>query len=358
MTEAAQDKRTRNVVLLWALTGVCFGLFNAVYWPVRSYHQLHASGNYLNHAERLWEAGDRAAAVERLRSGIAAHHPVHAAPWRRLQNWYEMTGRKMEADTLAGPVFFYTALASPEADGSAVFRKALDRVWNGDPLPALRPPAREYTATAAESLLAVIGPPFSGMTAPLSFSDRLALLELCGAVRIDGVIGGTGTAAPASLLVLSTGGPRRAGGAHILYRGRDYGNHERGMYCVFIDPGRGAVITTGEFDIWESVSEADRMTVLLRKMPPGTIGAFAVYDEASINLTPELEEELLAFGLAKEAVVDRRAVLYGIRYGFAAIGVRGAAPGTAMQAWSPRESGGREGHPVVCAVFEPAEEDS
>ncbi len=73
-------------------------------------------------------------------------------------------------------------------------------------------------------------------------------------------------------------------------------------------------------------------------------------------MTEELEAELRAFGLAREANIDRRSAILGLRYSFAAIGVKGAREGAALQAWSPEAFQGRDGHPVVCGVLRAGQE--
>ena len=54
-----------------------------------------------------------------------------------------------------------------------------------------------------------------------------------------------------------------------------------------------------------------------------------------------------------EAMIQRRPRFFGMRYSFAAIGVKGAIPGKAMQAWSPDAYDGKSGHPVACGVITP-----
>lgn len=139
--------------------------------------------------------------------------------------------------------------------------------------------------------------------------------------------------------------------AHIFLHNRDYGGAERGMHVALIDPVTGEPTQLGVFDIWAAPENADRMARMLNAAPNGTVGAFAVYDDASANMTDALEDALRSFGFLPETILQRRPRFYGLRYSYAAIGVKGAIPGQAMQAWSPDEFDGRPGHPVACMVL-------
>jgi hypothetical protein len=134
----------------------------------------------------------------------------------------------------------------------------------------------------------------------------------------------------------------------------------RGMHVVLIEPERGQVTGSSVFDVWRSAAEAERLTRYLQDVLPGTIAAFAVYDDASAHVNPALEEALREFGLERRTLVGRTPALYGRRFSFAAIGVKGAAPGSALQAWSPGDyqvpgdSVQHASHPVHCGVLLPS----
>ncbi len=140
--------------------------------------------------------------------------------------------------------------------------------------------------------------------------------------------------------------------AQIMVGNRVYGDRQRGMHVVLLDRTTSAVLQTGVFDLWENATEAKRMRHFLEDAPTGCIGLFAVCDDGSAFLTAALEQALFGFGLDRLALDGREQVMLGLRYSFAAIGVKGAARGTAMQSWSPEKFKGYRGHPVLCAVFQ------
>lgn len=140
----------------------------------------------------------------------------------------------------------------------------------------------------------------------------------------DRPIGKTGAIAPVNIVARSAG--LEAGDyAHIYINGRDVAPNRRGYNVVVIHPQTGRVERAAHFDTLLSAAESSRLADLLNKVPTGYIVAVAVRDEASLNLGQDAIDALAGIG----AAIDLRGKF---RWGHAVIGVKGAAPGTALEA--------------------------
>jgi hypothetical protein len=142
-------------------------------------------------------------------------------------------------------------------------------------------------------------------------------------------IGQTGVSAAVNIVVRSAG--LEAGGdfgfAHIYVDGRDVSPHRRGYNLAVIDPQSGRVEATGHFDTFDPASTQASIALMdfVRAVPAGHIVAAAVADEASHNLSEGAVDALRSIGVATD--------LRGrFRSGHAVIGVKGAAPGQALEA--------------------------
>ena len=149
------------------------------------------------------------------------------------------------------------------------------------------------------------------------------------APAVGHTIGQTGASAAVNIVVRSAG--LEAGGdfgfAHIYVNGRDVSPHRRGYNLAVIDPQSGRVEATGHFDTFDPASTQASIALMdfLRAVPTGHIVAAAVADEASHNLTEGAVDALRSIGVATD--------LRGrFRSGHAVIGVKGAAPGQALEA--------------------------
>lgn len=149
------------------------------------------------------------------------------------------------------------------------------------------------------------------------------------APAVGHTIGQTGVSAPVNIVVRSAG--LEAGGdfgfAHIYVNGRDVSPHRRGYNLAVIDPQSGRVEATGHFDTFDPASTQASIALMdfIRAVPTGHIVTAAVADEASNNLTEGAVDALRSIGVATD--------LRGrFRSGHAVIGVKGAAPGQALEA--------------------------
>ena len=344
----------KRLGLLWALVLAVFVVFNAVYWPIHLRQRALDPASYMAYAARLHGEGRPLEAINTLRAGIDGHHPPLPEPYERLQAWQREVSHTSAADALEPTLGFYRALQLPEGEArDTALRAAVAAGLARQSMPTLAPETAYQVRTLATELGTTLG--LREAVQLLSPGDQFTLLRIAGgAVSTDGKIGKTGVTLPFDLVVQSPGGNRVRRVAHLYLNNHDYGGEERGFHAVLIDPATGQVAQLGVFDIWLSKSEADRMVRVLHSVPTGTIAAFAVLGDASINLTEDLEAALREFGLLPEAILLRRTKFFGLRFSFAAIGVKGAIPGTAMQAWSPDLYENTFGHPVACMVVRPA----
>ncbi len=113
--------------------------------------------------------------------------------------------------------------------------------------------------------------------------------------------------------------------AHIYVNGTDAAKNSRGYNIVVVNEQTGAVEASAAFDTFASESEAARLAQFVAQIPSGRIVVAAVRDEASRCLSEEAVNALGALGAAE----DLRGKW---RWSHAIIGVKGAAPGSALEA--------------------------
>ncbi len=196
-----------------------------------------------------------------------------------------------------------------------------------------------------------------GVTAGLAGWERLSLEAPPGSARAglnelvidnsvaplpasggESAIGQTGMATAANIVAHSAG--LDAGGdlgfAHIYVNGKDAIKGQRGINLAVIDPATGRVQQTQRFDLIADPGADARLLDTIKAVATGQIVALAIMDDASIN-----------FGqgsLAALRMIGAQADLQGrLRNSYAAIGVKGAAPGQALEQWA-------QGRPASVAV--------
>jgi hypothetical protein len=147
----------------------------------------------------------------------------------------------------------------------------------------------------------------------------------------SGQIGGTGVRAPLPIEV-NSGGPQdfafiSVGAGEEM---EDGSVHRAGYNVAILDPRSGQVLDRQGFDTTPGGSEAEAaaLTSFLNGVPQGHIVAVALQGDGAAHLT---EEAVAAF-----RAIGGQADLRGTTgWSHAIIGVKGAAPGTAMEAAGP-----------------------
>jgi interleukin-like EMT inducer protein len=136
-------------------------------------------------------------------------------------------------------------------------------------------------------------------------------------------IGKTGVASPVDLQVVSAG-METGNEASIHVNGREWAVNRRGYNVVAIDPVSGDVLSSELYDTLVSPGESGRLAAAISRLTTGTIVAVAVKDEASGALTGEAVAALQSLG-GTEDIRGRYRVSHLL------VGVKGAAPGTAIE---------------------------
>jgi hypothetical protein len=158
---------------------------------------------------------------------------------------------------------------------------------------------------------------------------RFDTLAPVGSVRQGNFsIGTTGVPAPVSLVV-SSAGNEVGDFAHIYVNGADAAPNAVGYNVVVLDPQTGAVEASAAFNTFASETESERMARFIDEIPNGRIVAVAARDEVSRYLTSSAVDALETIG-AKQDLRGKW------RWSHALIGVKGAAPGSALE--SARET--------------------
>jgi hypothetical protein len=139
-------------------------------------------------------------------------------------------------------------------------------------------------------------------------------------------IGTTGFRSPVDLLVVSGGQPH-GNVASIRVNAVEHARNRRGYNVVSLDPA-GRLVGTGTFDTFLDPDAAPRLARWLDGLPPGTIVAGAVKDEASGRLDEAAIRALRAVG-ARGDLRGR----FRESHGF--VGVKGAPAGSALERAGP-----------------------
>ena len=151
-------------------------------------------------------------------------------------------------------------------------------------------------------------------------------------------IGTTGSKTSTNIVVSSAG--LDAGGdlgfAHVYVNGKDAITGQRGLNVAVIDPATGKVESTGSFDVSANASANAAFLDFIKAVPGGKAVAVAAMDDASISFNDQSAAALQMIG----ALADLRGRL---RNSYAALGVKGATPGTALEQWA-------QGRPASVAV--------
>jgi hypothetical protein len=137
-------------------------------------------------------------------------------------------------------------------------------------------------------------------------------------------IGDTGVTSPVEITVNSAG-PAAGDFAYITVNGKDASTHQRGYNVAVIDPQTGAVVQQAGFDTWANEYEAQDLVDFVASIPEGYIVAAAAQGDAAANLTEAAVKALGSLG----AEIDLRGTQ---NLSHALIGVKGAIPGTALEA--------------------------
>ena len=137
-------------------------------------------------------------------------------------------------------------------------------------------------------------------------------------------IGQTGVEAPANLVVQSAG--QEVGDFGLIYvNGQDVSPNERGYNVAVIHPVTGVVEKVAAFDTHLDEGASQALASFLADVPEGYLVAVAAADEASRLLSPEVVDALHTIGASGD-LRDH------FRWGHAIVGVKGAPPGTALEA--------------------------
>ncbi len=136
-------------------------------------------------------------------------------------------------------------------------------------------------------------------------------------------IGQTGATSPVDLQVVSAG--MDTGNEGVIYvNAHQRAVNRRGYNLVAIDPASGDILWHDLFDTLVSPGESRRLAEAVGRLRAGTIVAVAVKDEASGALTAEAVAAFRSLG-GQEDIRGRYRVSHLL------VGVKGAAPGTAIE---------------------------
>ncbi len=145
----------------------------------------------------------------------------------------------------------------------------------------------------------------------------------------DATIGTTGAISPMHIVARSAG--KDVGDFGRIYvNGVDISPNQRGYNLAFIDPAAGRVMQTASFDTHDpakSPQASAAMAAWIDALPSGAVVAGAVRDAASLSLGDDAIVALHTLGVQDD-------IRGQLRRDHAFVGVKGAAPGSALSAVS------------------------
>jgi hypothetical protein len=159
-------------------------------------------------------------------------------------------------------------------------------------------------------------------------------------------IGQTGATAPGDLYIASAGQLDGQGRSALQLNGRDLRlpGRPRGYNLVALDPASGGTRATAGFDTNGDSGATAQLAGWVAHLPPGTIVMGAVSDEASAMLGADAVAALETLGVQTD-------IRGRFRESHAFVGVKGAPPGSALEAAGPRVIELRVGSPDYPAGF-------
>lgn len=310
----------------------------------------------------LARGGDAVGAVATLRQGIDFFLPDDDGPYAALAQALQAAGASNEAAlTLCRRRFQSYLRARGEGIAAQHVRAALGEARAyADYGAELEARVGAAFADAWALFLHAVCPPGEERRAleALTAAERLLVLDLAGwRIAADGAIGATGVRAGEPLLVASAGFHvgRRAlvGVGDRLVRLAGPGVREwRGMALVVLTPPELNLRQLAVYDVYQGdAALTEEIAGFLRaEARTGDIVAVAVADEASRALDQPLffaNLELIGVALPPRALQFQPYLRF--QESFAALGVRGAPPGSALHV-----HGRRDDWPVGIIVLPPA----
>jgi hypothetical protein len=224
------------------------------------------------------------------------------------------------------------AAEPPEADARLVLENSQGKLWQRARQPSY---ARFSTAIRpAETPITINGllgasPSLDAQPAIAADSGQLReTLQRLWPEATDPAlrqIGQTGTQSPVDISVLA-GGPVKY--SAVIVDGKTVTPEQRGIVLALIDAQSGALISAGGYDTYSSTEESDRLAAAIAAAPDGTILALATYDEGAARLDAAARAALASLGATTD-LKDKSGAAYAL------IGVKGAAPGSAIERFDP-----------------------
>jgi hypothetical protein len=220
----------------------------------------------------------------------------------------------------------------PEPDAKLLMENSQGKLWERARQPGyahFSTSIRPAETSIADNGLLMAGQPL-GIQPPVA-AERGQLRETIQRLWPEAAdptlyqIGRTGASSPVDIGVLA-GGPIKY--SAVMINGKAVTPRQRGIVLALIDAQSGEVLSSGGYDTYLSADESDRLAAAIIAAPDGTIAALATYDEGTARLNVAARSALVSLG-AQADLKDKPGAAYAL------IGVKGAAPGTAIERLDP-----------------------
>lgn len=329
-----QKYSTLKVVILWGVVGVTFLSFWILHEHISAYQEFVNPENYIMRGKYYLESDDLTKARKEIEEGMEIFKPINPEAYLILKYISQKENKMENLDWIEKQYKVSKLLQDCYIGKNGELYFNINTLNSNDFIPSDL--LTRSTSVAIRSIWKTLSSHAWKCLQNYNLTDSqiLTFLNYAGGVlNFSSQIGTTGVSIDEDILILSEGSPEGKG-AQIWYQGKNYGGNRRGFYVLILYPTQTHVYRADRFDIWESRNEALKMEQFLSEVPEGYIGAFAVSDEASENMTEQLEQCLLSFGFSKRTYVQREKKIFGYGYAFCGIGVKGANEGSALQNWA------------------------
>lgn len=227
------------------------------------------------------------------------------------------------------------ATEPPEPEAKLLLENSQGKLWQRAQVPSyarfstsLRPAATSITINGLLNAMGAIDTQPAVTLNGAELHSTLAQLWPEALAPALYEIGQTKTRSPVDITVLAGGEVKYSA---VVVDGVTVTPEQRGIVIALIEPAQGTVLDSAAFDTYLSADESDRLAAFINAAPPGTIVALATYDDGIAKLNAAARAAIATLGATRD-------VTGKVGAAYAVLGVKGSAPGTALERFDEKQA--------------------